>query len=273
MTYIKSHIVVDTDLIAQYERDLNRIGLKIEQTKKNSANLSMLASSAEDAAISLVYLQPSSPEIKNLYQVYLESEYAIFKLACENKDIDVTIKGERFTLANRNVESLIYPQTWWALFFVAEFLGNEEVLQFLCNFPTQKLRDSSTKTEEYAYLYVDFLKAHWQRLPAKADLLIKVLHATDPKHTSFGAKHALHVIVPQIELFAKLYENNEAAFNAALEKALHEHKKYYSSSKDLKHRPQAFVSPGLVFVVRQAKKQGFKINVTSGYIPEILLQD
>lgn len=271
MAHIKSHIKLDDSLKDDYVFSSGLINTKIQQTKKNSKNLNGISSAAEDAATYLVYLEPTSSEIKKLYQIYLESSIAMFRLSFENRDISCLINGEEFILTNFNVESSIFPNRWLYTFFTAEFLGNESALQLLCNFPTQKLRDSTTKTEEYAYLYVDFLKAFWQDLPGKADLLIKVLDATDPKLTSFGTEHALHVIVPQIELFAKLYENNEAAFNTALEKALSLHKKYYSSSKDLKNRPQAFVSLGLVFIVRMAKKHGFNINVTSEYIPEILL--
>ena len=98
------------------------------------------------------------------------------------------------------------------------------------------------------------------------------MKATDPAQIKVGTVDAaLNLEVLEIDLLWRLLENDGAAFNQALVKALEFHKKHWDKKK-FKNVSRGFLALGPLALASIAYERGINIEVESDYIPEYIVQ-
>ena len=167
---------------------------------------------------------------------------------------------------------LYHAGNWLGGFFLAAIVRETELLDALCQTPTDLLRASLTRSEEYAHLYVDALRAFWRRQAVAPVLLLQALRATDPAHLDRdGADYALDVVVPQMEVLFRVMDADGPGFNIALGKALERHRSYWARG-DRQRDPRAYVAFALTALAAFAHDAGLRVEVESDYLPTALVR-
>jgi hypothetical protein len=167
---------------------------------------------------------------------------------------------------------LHHAGNWLGGFFLAAIVRETDLLDALCETPTDLLRASLTRSEEYAHLYVDALRAFWRREPAAPVLLLQALRATDPQYLDrHAADYALDVVVPQMEVLFRVMDRDGPGFNMALARALERHRSYWARG-DRQRDPRAYVAFALTALAAFAHDAGLKLLVESDYLPAALVR-
>jgi hypothetical protein len=172
----------------------------------------------------------------------------------------------------RAASDLHHAGNWLGGFFLAAIVRETELLDALCDTPTEVLRASVTRSEEYAHLYVDALRAFWRRQPDAPGLLLQALRATDPEYLDRnGADYALDVVVPQMDVLFRVMDHDQPGFNAALARALERHRGYWARG-ERQRDPRAYVAFALTALAAFAHDAGLKVVVESDYLPARLVR-
>ena len=142
----------------------------------------------------------------------------------------------------------------------------------LCDVPTALIRESPTKSSEYAYLYKDALCAYVNAEPDVVARIVEALKATDPTRPDITDRSwTLYIDVPQLEVFYRAICGS-AKFGSAMQSAVELHRKYCGASQDNAHSPRGFISVRLLGLAVLGMNHGLGFDVQSPYLPMNLIQ-
>ena len=161
---------------------------------------------------------------------------------------------------------------WLGGFFLAAICRDAALLERLAAVPVDVLRSSTTRADEYAYLYIEALQAYVRRQRNAPALLLAALKATDPQRLQpASVDYVLNVVVPQMELLFRIMDRDAAGVNAALAKALQSHRDYWANGERAAD-PRGYVSFPLLGLAGFAHDDGLPIEVSSEYLPRPLVE-
>src|SRR6185503_14013839 len=108
----------------------------------------------------LALVDPSSPEICTAVRLGAQAAAAVFAGAmAEQPEIEVRLgDGPRARVSARVPEELANVDRWRRGFFLAVVAGDAEARDALSRVPTDLLRRSRIRAEEFAYRFVDALR-------------------------------------------------------------------------------------------------------------------
>ena len=240
---------------------------------KNLSHASMLRSTTQSWAAHLTVADPASPRICEAIRLGAEGVAALFTAATAGKgEVEVRLGGQRVRAAAAVDMSAAHPGNWQGGFFLAAICREKALLDALCAAPTDMLRRSSTKGDEYTYLYVDALRAFWRKEDGAPAVLLEAIKATDPERVEIAPEdYVLGIAVPQMEVLYRLMDLDGPGFNTALEKAASLHRKYWSKG-DRQKDPDGYVSFPLTALASFAVEAGLPVQVESDYLPARLVQ-
>jgi hypothetical protein len=249
------------------------VPIKIGHAREDAADLSDLAGATMKTAFLTAALQPQSLEIPTLLRNAAQSGAAIFVLArVANSEVDLPLASETATRLRGPVPlDMLSPTTWLSAAWCAMAANDFPSLMNLCCTPTSLLRQSPIQGDDFAYLYVDAVRAFWTGDPQTSRILLETLRATDPSRIHRGdVDYVIGVDVPALDLFYGLVEKNEDRFQSALVKVLEGHKEYWSPP----HRRNdvySLIALSATAFAALGIDRGMRPAVSSDYMPAQLL--
>jgi Immunity protein 49 len=232
MLKIDRHTIDEEDVnwhIKSKER-LLKTAEKVARTKPEKFPLSTLATDTQDYLSYLSALEPDSLKICPLLHATVQAATALFLQSLSvGEHIQVTIMGDvAIDIPTTGSSSTTNAGKWLRGFFAAMIRRDIEALNVLVNIPLEIMRNSSTKSDEYVFLYVDALQALWRNEKDLGTRLVNALEATDPEKLERGVDYALAIVVPALNLLLQLLKNDVPQLNHVLYSALEDHKKFWS---------------------------------------------
>jgi hypothetical protein len=213
----------------------------------------------------------SRPEICRGIKVAAKSLSAMFALAAGQGELEVNIGdnvSRRLTAFGAN--SFTHCGNWRDGFGAACVCRDRAALEILAHTPTRILRDSSSKSDDAYYRFVEALQALWLNSEDTGAKLLTALKATDPANLKLTPQDwVLNVLVPELDLASHLADGNAEAFNQALQFAIERHQAYWSKG-DRKRQPMGFLAIGPLAFASLAHDSGMPVTVVSDYLPETL---
>jgi hypothetical protein len=185
--------------------------------------------------------------------------------------VPVTINDEwSFDITTCQSRDWVNAGSWVYALDMAIIARDREAIQWLLEFPEERMRNATIIDNEYDFLFVDFLKAFFSGGKDQGRKLLAAYKATDPKllHEEV-IDTALKLHVPVMDLWASFLSNNEEEFNQRLEKALLLEREF---SSDHPMNTFSLISYPLTAMVALAHDKGWKVRVTSGYMPDWMIK-
>jgi len=254
--------------VAVWAEDLSA---RLQEARKDLLRCNGLRITASQYAGYLSVIEPGSPEICRALRLGAQSMAAVFSAAtATSAEVEVTLgEGPPARVAAQVARDLHDVGSWREGYFLAAICRETPLLDVLCRTPIDLLRQSSTRAEEYSYLFADALRSYWRREDEAPERLLSALEATDPDRLQPASRdYVLHVVVPQMEMFYRLMLQEEDGFNEALLKALEHHNRFWSDATDSRNREaSAFIALGPLALASFAHDAGLAVKVESDYLP------
>jgi hypothetical protein len=273
MPHIPRHDVDEAFSRQRAEAEAKKPEAYLKALPKNLAHANMLRSTAQAWAAHLSVVDPTSPEICQALRLGAEAMAALFTGAAAGQgQVEVRLGGKTVSAAAAMDQSVVHPGNWQGGFFLAAICRESDLLEALCDTPTEALRGSPSKADEFAYLYVDALRAFWRQDDQAPALLLQALKATDPGQLQVASEdYVLDIVVPQMEVLYRLMDQDAAGFNKALEKAVQLHRDHWKKG-DRKNDPEGYLAFPLIGLASLAHDAGLPVQVESDYLPGNLAQ-
>lgn len=272
-----AHIEVNRQLIeARLSRWRNSLEIAIVGTKRDLNGVGSLLTTAQTYASFLSVADPNSPDLCRAIRLGARAAASLFEAASTTApELQINLDEEEKGVSLTNFNSSGADAGKWVLgYFLAVICNDKQALDSLSRTPIEVLRRSAAIVDEYAFLYVDMIQTaqrgqQWSKhfratLDATAPAL---LH---PKLVDF----ALHVRVPELDLWMQLAERDAEGFNDRVTYALNLYDKYnelmHTSEPDNLHSA-GYIAWGPLALCCLAHRLDIGINVKSDYIPAHLI--
>ena len=219
-------------------------------------------------------VEPQADELPDLLRMRARAIAGMFALAeSGGKGLEAALgPGPAVRLEGGVDESTLHVGRWLDGFWLAAICRDAKSLEMLNTTTSARLRDSSTKMDDYAYLLMDALQQYSCADPRAATVLDGALSSAreDAKVDPVWTRH---VVVPAIEvLLAALQGVGAEDFNNKLSSALEMHRKYWSKGKR-KDQSEGMMSIPLLGVCSLAYERGVDVRVQSDYVPGHLVRE
>ncbi len=264
---------IDPELASEgVEGDSALLASLLESAATRAQALSLIVSTARRYA---GYLSAKPSEIEPLcaaMKTGASAAAALFALASGSGQVEVDIGQERVRLPATGSTDATHPGNWRVGWWLAQIVRDRHAIDQLAATPIEVLRHSSTRGDEWQYLYVEALQAIERRASDWGTRLQRALDATDPERFKLTAEElVLNIIVPEMELLFHFATGDRAAFQESLQFALARHKKYWSRATR-RRDPDGYLALGPLAIASMARQAGFAIEVESDYLPKPLLE-
>ena len=233
--------------------------------------LNALFLTARDYASYLAIVDPHSSQMAVALKAAVQAALAIFAVASATGGVvEVDLGADAPTkLPAKGPTGAADAGNWRSGFQLALICRDHHAVDRLCQVPISVIRDSSTQSDECAYLYVEALQSLWRRAPDAAERLRAAVDATDPHMVKLGTDYVLNILVPELQLLYRYATRDDSAFNEALRFALERHKKYWGQKK-LHLSASGFVAWGAIAFASLAWDADALIAVESDYLSPFL---
>jgi hypothetical protein len=264
---------IDTETL---RGELHRTGTLVrtilDQARSDPRRLYMLHLQAKIWAARLTVAEPTSPDLLLALVIGARAAAAVFLLASHpGETFDLSLgEGEPAKLSG-GPEDAASPSLWLDGLRMANVCRERESIKWLVEAPATVLRASTTRADEYAYLYVEALRGWWQSNPKTGDLLVEALAATDPDHlVNADPDYVVDLVVPEMDCFLRILGKDQPAFNAALAKALQLHEAYWNTD-ERRNDFDGFLALGPLAMAAIAHDRAITVEVDSEYVPSGLV--
>lgn len=244
---------------------------RIDKLKKliefNPQNAGFIFKSAFSAIGDALVCGYRKEEVLNFTQLGVELGVNYFRntRSIYDSTIEMVIKGERFEVIAR--PNTAYSNTYyWQLYFYCALISRDrKAIDELIAVPEEVLRSSEIVYDEVDFAIVRFLKGLYQDVEL-APLLLEALKLTAHELNDKERLDYLDYIkLPELELYMRIFSNENERFNIALEEALESHKKFWKKDPN---DPEGWISfPILCACIIAYESRDFKIEVESDYLP------
>jgi hypothetical protein len=195
---------------------------------------------------------------------------AIFAVATAEPGTTVTLDlGDRSVDATATgPEYFASATTWLTATWLAYAARDEATIQQLAAVPVDVLRAADDTEPDYAFAMVDMLGRFARQEPGVAEALNAALRATDPAGLHpLRRDYVLKIVVPLLDVFHHLGDEEPEGFNRALAEALELHKEYWTRTDDDADSPSGFIALGPLALASFAHDTGTPVAVRSDYLP------
>ena len=179
--------------------------------------------------------------------------------------------GKRMQVPALGSHSYTGPTTWLTAHHLAVICRETKLIEILCSVPQSVLRSSESSMDEFAYLWVETLRAYWRQDKDVLTKLNTALAATDPEILTAPVDLVLQHYYPTMKLFHFLVQQDADGVNAGLVEALELHKKYWGSGERAKD-PLGFLALGPLAMASLAYDLKLGLTVESDYLPKQLIE-
>jgi hypothetical protein len=246
----------------------------IESVRDRPYNVDLVLVKALEVAQYGIVVEPTSGLIGKALQIAAQANAAIFTMArAGGKTVEFPLENSRLVVSSPAVdEAAVHPSKWMQGFFLASLCRNGELLESLCETPTEMLRRSTTVSPEYMYLFVDALRDYQRNVTGRAEKILAALRATDPSRPDIEAEEwVLYIDVRLLEMFFCI-NGKDMDFGGALQKALEQHKEYWTKTEKRAKDWRGFLPLGILGLTAIAYDQRLPFDVESEYLPMDLVR-
>jgi len=211
------------------------------------------------------------PEICRGLQAAAKALSALFALASGKGEIEVDV-GDHVPrrLPATGPNSFTHCGNWRDGFNASCICRDRRALEILAHTPVDILRQSSSKSDDVYYLFVEAMQALWLGAEDTGAKLLAALKASDPANLKLTPEDwVLNVLVPELDIASHLADGNAERLNESLRFAIEQHKRYWSKG-DRKRQSVGFLAHGPLAFASLAYDSGVPISVESDYMPEPL---
>jgi Immunity protein 49 len=194
----------------------------------------------------------------------------------------VQYAGEQMTLqlgdetvmmqSDKKDDATIYADLWLDALDLVLILRDHDALQYLLQFPDEKISPLQIPSEKYSYLLVQFWKALFARQPEAPKRLLEAYRATDPGTLQFtDPGKALLIDTPPLDVLSSFLAGDAAETNERIEEALQKHRQYCEEDDNRDYIPY-LISVKLSAIAALLTDNDFPVSVQSGYMPAYCVQ-
>lgn len=244
----------------------------LDGAKTDPRNLSLLISTALDVAQCGIALAHDHQIACDALRLAGEASAGLFVAATsEDLPVEIPLGGGTCVYQSRPDQSTVHAFRWIRAFFINAICRASGLIDTMCQTSASLPKRSSTTDPEYRYLYVDALRAFWNRDAEANEKILSALEATDPEREDIvRSDWTLKLDVPQLQHL--YYVNNQnVEFAEQFPKAVELHKQYWSSTKNRRNDWEGFVSIELTGLAAMAYDRGISFVVDSDYVPSDLI--
>jgi hypothetical protein len=262
----------ESTLAAEKQLLAHGVGIMIEQSEPRPLRGKIANAMWIAGTVSL--LEPASDELCVAIRMGSSMAAGLYKLMDESPgEYPIPLGDGRIaTLHNIGVTSETSGATWLDGFHLATIARDGAALAQLSSTPVDKLRRSSSKSDDCVYLWIETLQALYLRKAEAGEKMAAALEATEPSRLKLSSEDwVLNVLVPEIQCMFHLVEQEPEPFNAALHVAVERHKRYWSSAKQ-KRSPVGLLALGPLACASFAHDFGMAVTVDSDYLPPRLFE-
>jgi hypothetical protein len=240
----------------------------VPEAARDADGVNLVAKAASEIVINGSVVDPDSPEIPKALRLGAQAYGAFFAAAFATPDepVTVVVGDGRFTYHSAPEESTLHVGRWLDGFFFARFAADATALGHLMSISSDLLRDSSTKSPEYDYLYMEAIEAWFDREKSVADKIAQALAATNPNTNQvYDEDWALYLASFQIQTLMSVL-THDPDLNNVLAKAVESHRTYWSAKSERRRNYKGYVSLPLTVLALEAKRRGLPVGVESPYL-------
>jgi hypothetical protein len=253
-----------------FDNGASRLPRFLDGARKNPKNLSLLIGLAKQVVHCGCIVDPNSPQIPIALTVGAQAHVALFSAASASPSAPVAVRlgdSEPTTYTTPSDESSVHVGHWIKGFCLNALRRDIDGLDALCRVPSESLRRSTTKGNEYSYLYMEALRSMRAGNADVADKLIAALKAVDPKQNRLiDPDWALYLVGHQLEVLMYVL-TEDPQFNDGLTKAVQMHKEYWSKSEKRRRDFEGYIADELTALATMGQERGITVNVESPYLP------
>ncbi|MGP3991824.1 immunity 49 family protein [Streptomyces sp. 3N207] len=205
-----------------------------------------------------------------------ESSVALFVAADGPADpLRYDITGRSFLLKRTGPRRYHKVEYWLTSLWLSIVLRNAAGIARLTSTPISALRESGTRYDirydEFQYSWIDSLQKFFRRDAELEASFVETMEGTAPHRTTEVSEEVLlDLLYPPIEIFYHVLRRDTDQFNESLQRALHAHKRYWSTP-DRRTTSYGMIALAPLAVTVLAKQSGMNIEVKSEYLPRNLL--
>lgn len=227
----------------------------------------------------LQLVEPDSPAIVGALRRAGRAVVACCALVSPGEgSVVLDIEGEPVTAQRGCRNNLVDVGDFIDGFYAALAAGDDASLDALAQVDVQSLRMEGVFPEEYQFHWARALQGFRLAAPWTADALIAALRESTPERLQHGDGPTAYMFFKsskEIELLAATTADPDT-FNAALLKALENHRRYFATvqpnpGEDQSNDPLGFIALGPLAFAASMARRGWPITVASDYLPRCVL--
>ena len=188
-----------------------------------------------------------------------------------SKTVNIRGLGEKEVVFNKDFKYWNELQFWFKGLFYSIILRDAEAQLVFLNYPLDVLLNANGNSEEFHFIYMDFLKLFLSRDKRAGQRFVDTFEATMFKNLKDKEYYPTvqGKYVPELDLFESLMLKDVPKFNERLFHALSEHKKV---AEEMPNNVLFFVNIRLTGICALAYDRGMPIEVESPYIPKWMIK-
>jgi hypothetical protein len=249
---------------AYFSEIIDKLKKSIEFNPKNAGFIFKSAfSSIGDAVV----CKKPNEEVFEL--IYLATELGVNYFrnvrALEGTSIVMEIQEEEFEVTAKPDNSYSNTAYWQRYFYCAMISRNGEAIDELSAIPEEIFRASEIVYDEVDFAIVRFLKGIYQDVKIAPLLLEAIKMTAHELNEKERLDYLDYIKLPELELYMRIFGNENEKFNISLGEALESHKKFWKKDPN---NPQGWISfPIICACIIAYESYDFKIEVESDYLP------
>jgi Immunity protein 49 len=245
----------------------------IGNPRKPGLTLESIAETALDYAGLLSQFRPGTYDSACALRIAAYSWNYAFLLGCyparHHQEEIIIPPSKAILLPTTGTTGYLGSMDWINAFYLACICRAPHINNSLCEYPTERLREErkhGVRSPEFAFLYVELLKAFWRRDDNMGDYFVNAYEAV-MEETDF-VDYALNIARYELKLFSHLHREPEKLSEVLVEALEHYKFHYFADNKPYSRRN--FLATGLLAMCSIAYMRDIPIDVESDYIPRYI---
>lgn len=139
--------------------------------------------------------------------------------------------------------------------------------------PNEVIRPGGGTFPAYLYVWADALRAYFSGCGDVYDGINRAMELTDPEELDSAASEIASCrYLPSMTLLFEIAAGRADGFNAALEKAVELHRRFWTADEERRSHPDGNVDLPSTALAALAHDQGIPVEVASDYLPRHLVE-
>jgi hypothetical protein len=267
MKHVDRHAIDLSHVQRQFNNECELLDLGLKNLPKYSRNLGIMFGVAQQVVALGIVVKPKAAVVKRCIPIAGQLSAAIFKLGDpSNSDALYQLEDKSVVATEPVSESYLSTGQWLLSYYWNKIADQNRQLNWLLAIPTETLTKSTTKGPKIQAAMIDCFKAYESGIKGFPKL---VKNAIEIGARESRNKWVKNTGIPTCKLLAAIHDMQSDVSDLVCD-LLHGHRKQTELTQDYERSADGFVSVAACALVKMAREMGIKVNVQSGYIPDLL---